>query len=492
MKLGHSLLKGCLVKRYLLLICASAVLVWASCGGGGGSSSSGSGATQTTGTITTTISDPPTCLGPRSLLTNVWVTITKVQANINSGAGPTDNGWVTLVDLSKAPKQVDLLSLASTTCLLTQLGSTSGLPPGNYQQIRIYLLSNSPASGQAVPSPNACGNHGYNCVVLGGNIVNTVEELDLSSESQTGIKIPSGQIAGGGINLTAGEAADINIDFSACDSIVQEGNAQFRLIPVLHAGEVSQNGNAISGTVMDNFTKQAIPGAIVAVEQPDSSGIDRVIQTTITASNGGFIFCPLPSGNFDLVADASVAASGITTTYNPTVTTSVPLGVKLSTVPLAPESGSTGPNSLPVTINGTVTTSNASNQPTGADIQLSALIQATSGASSPLTFTVPLFPGSMNPVSTSASSNCSAGTDCASYTLLVPGSNPMVGAYNSSGATYSPPQPANVLYEIEGEAFVPSSGAQPDCSPSAQTTPQIQVTLGVPVTAPTLVFTECQ
>jgi len=473
----------------LSIFCASTLLVLASCGGGSGSSSSGGSTTQTTGTITTTISDPPTCLAPNGNFGHVWVTITKVEANINQGAAPTDSGWVTLVDLSTAPKQIDLLSLAPTTCLLTQLGSTSGLAPGKYQQIRIYLLSNTPSSGVAVPSPNACSGAGYNCVVLAGNIV---AELNLSSESQTGIKIPSGQITGGAITLAAGETADINLDFSACDSIVQEGNGQFRLIPVLHAGEVSVTGNAISGTVMDNFTKQAISGAIVAAEQPDSTGIDRVIQSTITASNGGFIFCPVPSGNFDLVADASVATGGVTTTYNPTLTTSVPLGSKLTSVPLAPESGNSAPNTLPVSLSGTVTSANASNQPTGADVQLSALMQSTPGASTPLTFTVPALPGSTPNISTIASGNCSAGADCANYTLLLPASNAMVGAFSSSGTTYSPPQASNVLYEVEADAFVPSSGSQPDCSPSVQTTPQILVTIGIPATAPTLAFSGCQ
>jgi len=473
----------------LSILCASAVLVLASCSGSGGSSSSGGSTVQTTGTVTTTISDPPTCLAPNGAFGNVWVTITKVEANINQGAAPTDSGWVTLVDLSKAPKQVDLLSLASTACLLTQLGSTSGLAPGKYQQIRIYLLSNTPSSGVAVPSPNACSGAGYNCVVLASNIV---AELNLSSESQTGIKIPPGQIAGGGITLAAGETADINLDFSACDSIVQEGNGQFRLIPVLHAGEVSVTGSAISGAVYDNFTKQAISGAIVAAEQPDSTGIDRVVTSTITASNGGFIFCPLPSGNFDVVADASVAVGGVTTTYNPTLTTTVPLGSTLTSLPLAPESGNSAPNTLPVSLSGTVTTTNASNQPTGADIQLSALMQSAPGASAPLTFTVPALPGSTPEISTIASNSCSASTDCASYTLLLPASNAMVGAFSSSGTTYSPPEPSNVLYEVEADAFVPESGAQPDCSPSAQTTPQILIAFGIPATAPTLAFSGCQ
>jgi hypothetical protein len=227
---------------------------------------------STTGAVTTSITDPPTCMAPNGQFSHVWVTITQVQANLSADAGPNDSGWVNLVNLAMAPKQIDLLSLTSTTCLLTELGSTTGLPPGNYRQLRLLLLANE-ASG-AVPSPNQCGSAGFNCVVLGNGMTAT---LNLSSEAQTGIKIPSGQISGGGINLTAGQSADIDIDFNTCESILEEGNGRFRLKPVLHAGEVSLNQNSISAQVVDSATRTPIASANVWVEQPDSTSTDRCL-----------------------------------------------------------------------------------------------------------------------------------------------------------------------------------------------------------------------
>jgi hypothetical protein len=41
---------------------------------------------------------------------------------------------------------------------------------------------------------------------------NTPQALQLSSESTTGIKIPSGQIAGGDFTVASGETKDLNID----------------------------------------------------------------------------------------------------------------------------------------------------------------------------------------------------------------------------------------------------------------------------------------
>ena len=452
-----------------------------SCGGNG---------PQTTpslsGTVTTSISDPPTCQAPSGPFSNVWVTITKVTAHINADAGSSDSGWVTLVDKTSSPKQIDLLSLASTTCVLNQLGSTTGLPPGKYQQIRLYLLANDASGG---PSPNQCGT-GFNCVVLADGSTVT---LNLSSEAQTGLKIPPGQIAGGGLDIMAGQSADLNIDFDACSSIVRQGNGQFRLKPTLHAGEVALNQNSLSGRVVDSVSKSPIAGAVISLEQP-SNGVDRIQRSALSASDGTFFFCPLPSGNYDVVVTASTA----TTTYNATATLQVPLGTALGDIALVPETGATTPS----TINGLVTTATATPAATSADITLYALQSATPPGGSAVTVTIPLFAGSTSfPLVTAASTatlTCPTNTDCANYTLLVPGSNPRAGTFSSSGTSYSAPT-GNAAYSIEAD--VTASDGTADCSSSTLTittdnatpTPNpLAVAPGGTVTAATATFTGCQ
>jgi hypothetical protein len=105
----------------IFLACALGAALVLSCGSGTTTSSG-----LSTGTVNTSITDPPSC---SASFDHVYVTITKVTANLNANAGDNDGGWQTLVDLTSAPKQIDLLSLANTTCLLTQLGSTT-LPAG--------------------------------------------------------------------------------------------------------------------------------------------------------------------------------------------------------------------------------------------------------------------------------------------------------------------------------------------------------------------------
>src|SRR4029079_18792743 len=124
------------------------------------------------------------------------------------------------------------------------LGSKTEIQAGSYQQIRIFLADdNTSISGNQC---SAATNHPANCVMLAAD--SSVHALKLASEAQSGLKIPSGQIAGGKFTISPGETKDLDIDFNACASIWASANVQFILKPVLHAGEVGLS-SAINGTV---------------------------------------------------------------------------------------------------------------------------------------------------------------------------------------------------------------------------------------------------
>jgi hypothetical protein len=203
-----------------LLMC---LLVFLTACGSSGSQPGSSGSNNPgnlPATISVSVSDPHTCAGPSGPFSHIYVTITDVQIHASASAGPNDPGWVDLTpNLKNNPQQVDLLAQANNQCFLASLGSTTELQPGSYQQIRIFLADNS----VSVPS-NKCGTSA-NCVMLTTD-PGTPLPLDLSSESKTGIKIPSGQIAGGQFTIAAGQTEDLNIDFDACASIVSEGAAR--------------------------------------------------------------------------------------------------------------------------------------------------------------------------------------------------------------------------------------------------------------------------
>lgn len=454
------------------------VLFFSACSNSGKSSSNGMA------NVTVHVSDPATCSGPNGAFSHVYVTITDVQ--INSSGGNSDSGWIDLTPtLAQNPQQVDLLGQANDQCFLATLGAAMALQPGSYQQIRIMLASNS----TMVPN-NACGSTA-NCLMMSSSPT-AAQPLLLSSEAQTGIKIPSGQIAGGQFVIAAGETKDLDIDFNACESIVAEGNGQFRLKPVLHAGEVSLTSASINGTIVDSATNQAISGGatIVALEQKDSSGVDRVVMQTVTDSSGAFSFCPVAGGTYDVVV---AAVSGTQVAYAVTVITGVQPGNALGSVPLVAQSGM---STAPASITGQVTTSTGT-AATAADISLSAL----QPISSSVLITVPLAGQSATSahLTTAAGSSCPTNTACATYTLSVPAINPSVGAF-TAGPSQKPAAPVAGLvnYTIDAFAFTTDGTTTPDCNPSEMQTSSttmsgpLTVTSGQTSVAATLAFSGCQ
>ena len=432
------------------------------------------GSSTQPGTVNLSLSDPATCAAPQGPFSHIYVTITDVQIHQSADASDNDAGWVHLAPgLKSNPVQVDLLGVANQ-CFLAMLGST-GIQPGTYQQLRVFLAKD----GISV-NTNKCG-IASNCAMLTSDPLNTPLPLQLSSETQTGIKIPSGQIAGGKFVVGSGETKDLNLDFNACASIVFQGSGQYRLKPVLHAGEVSLTSasTAISGTIIDSVTKNPIVGGntVVALEQTEA-GVDRVIMETVATSNGGFAFCPVPAGTYDVVA---VAIDGTGNEYAATVVTGVQPGNSLGTVPL------TSPPVAPATITVPITTSTGSTG-TVADLSVSALQSIGS-----VLATIPLAQQSAATatVTTAASGLCPANTDCASQPLAVPASNPSIGTFTPGGTqTPNAPAPGSVTYTVDANAFVPGKAGLPDCSPSNMQT-SLTVTPGTPATSATLAFTGC-
>jgi cytochrome c5 len=460
-----------------LLLAASLIVV--AC-----SSSSSSPTTSGMATVNVMLSDPATCQAPSGPFSHVYVTITDVQTNVSSTASATDNSWVDLTPgLASSPKQIDLLGQANNQCFLATLGDTQQLQARTYQQIRLILAPNS-----ATVSGNACGG-AANCVVLSSD--SSIHTLQLSSEAQTGIKIPSGQIASGAFTIAAGQTKDLDIDFSTCESIVQEGNGQYRLKPVLRAGEVSATATSINGKVLDKATGNPVDGvALVALEQKDSTGVDRVTMSTLVNADGTFVFCPLPMGTYDLVI-VGTRTDGVL--YEPSIITGVDTGDTTGTVNLyLPVVTATSSADLA----GVITSQNSSSAATAADIGLSALETVNATA-----YTIPLPTSSTQnaatlSVETAPSTGtlaCPTGTDCAAYTLQVPSGGPYVGAWSSSGVTLTQSS-LLAAYVVDGMAFVPSSGGAADCSPSEVKSSISTLTGAGPfsVTGLTLAFAGCQ
>ena len=475
---------GPLVQHLLALCCLCvAALFVAACGLNGNVSTSGMG------TVTTMISDPATCATPNGPFSHVYVTITDVKVHTSPTASATDSGWVDLTpNLASTPKQVDLLGLANNQCFLASLGDAQQLQAGTYQQIRIILASDSTSI-----SSNACGNGSANCIQLSQDA--SFHTLNLSSEAQTGIKIPPGQIAGGRLTVAAGKTTDLDIDFQTCQSIVQEGNGQYRLKPVLHAGEVSTVSASINGTVLDGSTGKPVAGTTwVAVEQKDSGGVDRVIQSTIANTDGTFVFCPLAAGNYDVVVSGVRTADGAL--YPPSIITGVAVGDTTGNIKLNPPT-LTAASSF-ANLNGLVTSSsNASPAaPFSMDVTLTALETVSSGI-----YTIPQQPAATpfygvsqtvttvaGPVGTPPVA-CPSGTDCINYSLPLPSGGAYIGTWSASGTTLTQPAPL-ASYAVDGITTSTCTASDVNSNPPIALTGSGPFT-SVAIT-PNLQFTSCQ
>jgi hypothetical protein len=216
------------------------------------------------------------------------------------------------------------------------------------------------------------------------------------------------------------------------------------------AYQVSQNLTGISGQVVQasivsnalQVSTTAVAGANVAVEMAKgptdgSSSVDTIGSfLTATDASGNFNFCPLPAGPLDIVADAgaSTATSG---NFNATIVTGVPNGTKL-TVPLLAETGGAA------TLTGSVSAIAASNTAPSITANLYALQTATSS----LEFAVPLLSGSMPSIS-QIDVACSGGSCTTPFSLVVPSSNPLVGAFSSANIFWTLPAASPVNYKVE-------------------------------------------
>jgi hypothetical protein len=312
---------------------------------------------------------------------------------------------------------------------------------------------------------------------------NSVIPLTLTSQAQTGLKIPSGQLAGGKFTIAAGETKDLDIDFNACTSIVDTGNGNLVLKPVLGAGEVELS-SGINGSIIDITTGKPIVGGttIVALEQKDASGVDRVMLSTLADAQGNFVLCPVPSGSYDLVV---TAMDGLGAFYATTVTTGVQPGTVINNIPLTPQSTLTSGNAAPASLTGTVQTTSLSGG-VSETVTLSAL---QSVASATISVTIPLVQQSLASLNVTTVSNatCQSGFDCINFILAVPAVNPFIGAFNSSGTQYSQ---ASATYMVDGQP-VPLADGTLVCSETVQQSNSVAVTPGNTVSVGPLSFTGC-
>jgi hypothetical protein len=133
------------------------------------------------------------------------------------------------------------------------------------------------------------------------------------------------------------------------------------------------------------------------------------------------------------------------------------------------------------------------------DATVSALQMVTVSSTS-RAFTVPLFAGSNSTIQVNSGTSCPAGSPagafCASYSLVVPASNPNVGTFSAGKVTFVAPASGAILYTVAADAGNPTSNAA-ICSLPSQTTNKdsnnqpLAVTPGATTNAARIDFSGC-
>lgn len=416
--------------------------------------------------VAVSLSDPAACAAPGGPYRHIYITIADVAASPDSSPSAAESSFVDLTPrLRKQPAQVDLLGEPDDKCRLAMLGHGMA-PVGLYRLVRVRLAERAGDSADGGEG-NPCAKAGtMNCVVTSRGAV-----LPLRLPSGGQFDIGPGQMPEGRLVVSGGGTTELNISIDGCDSLVsvvrsgEEG--QYAFEPAARAATLGA-ASEISGRVVNAATGGAIDGrAIVALEQKDAEGIDRIVMATTPDAAGRFRLCPVPSGDYDLAA-AAVGEGRVA--FAPTLLVGVPAGAANVEIELK-RAGTI--NAAPATVVGQVTLLSGAARGFGR-VRISALASGGAGSSA-VTFTVPL-PHS------GAGTLTVAGPSALPYSFNVPAAKPQIGVFSGQGTQYS----------SEGASGPPGYLVEARGCGSVKTTPlPVRVTVGGTASAPILTISTC-
>ncbi len=168
----------------------------------------------------------------------------------------------------------DIYNLLDLTNGVNTLIATSDMEAGTISQIRLIL------------GPN-------NSVVVDG----VSHPLSTPSAEQSGLKLQVHQTFEPGISYA------ILLDFDANQSIVEKGNGEYQLKPVIRTIDM-----AVSGSIKGKIT----PVGTVATITATSDGL--TFYSSVNNSNGDFLVAGLPAGTYDITVTPALPLLPVTLT----------------------------------------------------------------------------------------------------------------------------------------------------------------------------------
>jgi hypothetical protein len=168
----------------------------------------------------------------------------------------------------------DIYNLLDLTNGVYTLIATADLEPGTISQIRLIL------------GPN-------NTVVVDG----VSHPLSTPSAEQSGLKVQVHKTFEPGVSYA------IMLDFDANQSIVEKGNGEYLLKPVIRTIDIALSGS-IKGSVA--------PVGTVATIRATSDGV--MFYSTVNNSKGDFLVAGLPAGTYNITVTPTLPLMPVTIT----------------------------------------------------------------------------------------------------------------------------------------------------------------------------------
>ena len=211
----------------------------------------------------------------------VLIDIQSVQVHTDADANDNSGGWTTLNNIN--PGIYNLLDFSNGKDTLL---AASNLPSGRISQIRLVLGPNN--------------------------------SLELKDNTTHALKTPSGQTSGLKVKINADLVPDVTyvvlLDFDAAKSIVEKGNGNYSLKPVIRT--ITQ---AVAGGINGNVTPAVFGNEVHVIET--APGANGVIDTVggFTDANGNYLVKGLVGGTYTVefyAPNKKKTANGVIVTNN--------------------------------------------------------------------------------------------------------------------------------------------------------------------------------
>jgi hypothetical protein len=169
---------------------------------------------------------PGPSIGPSSVK-HIFISVPSIDAHPSTIASDHSPDWQELApQLARQPVQVDLMARFDPCA--AGLLDESVVPAGVYSQMRLRLVANRPATGEAVPEVNACGSVGFNCIIRADG---SIHRIALDGASPT-LRIASEQIDAGSLLVLPDAGNAITIEFHTNLSLARPAGEPVQLLLV--------------------------------------------------------------------------------------------------------------------------------------------------------------------------------------------------------------------------------------------------------------------